>query len=372
MSFNDLESRCLVIAEAGVNHDGQIDKAFALVDAAVEAGADIVKFQIFSPKDLCADDAEKAPYQQEAVTNTESQQEMLSKLVLSQDEFSKIKNYTEERGVVFAATPFDHGSLAFLDGVMQPKFIKIGSGDLTNAPLLWNAAATQRPMIVSTGMASREEIASALDVIAHGYLSIDEPKKRNDFEAMHLQPNGMKVLSEKLCLLHCVSAYPTPMEEANIQGMVTLRNWFRMSVGYSDHTTRLDSGLVAVASGAKVIEKHLTLDRFAAGPDHAASLDPQGLKDYIKAIRDGERLLGSGEKSPNKVELANRTAARRGLKIKRALSRDHRLRPEDLSVKRPETGLSPFDYWDVIGKEIQSDVGQDTPINNELFERNDG
>ncbi|RED54103.1 N-acetylneuraminate synthase family protein [Aestuariispira insulae] len=347
-------SELRIIAEAGVNHDGDVKKALALVDTALTAKADYIKFQLFDPGQLTSAQAPLAPYQQaygaEKGTYGHGQQEMLRALSLTRDEVLEVKAYCDSLGIAFTATPFDLGNLAFLDRELDPPFIKIGSGDLTNAPLLHAAARTGREVILSTGMGMPDEVALALGVLAHGYLTSEIPAAATDFKALRATADAQQILFEKVTLLHCTTAYPTPMAEVNLRALETLRDQFGLPVGYSDHTLGADAAVAAVALGARVIEKHFTLDKGAAGPDHSASLEPVELTDFVERLHAMVRAMGTGEKKPSVGELENVTAARRSLVAATSIKPGDVFTEENLTVKRPSGGLSPALYWHILGR----------------------
>lgn len=352
-----------IIAEAGVNHDGDVEKALALVDVAAESGADCAKFQIFNVAMLTSRHARLAPYQAERGEGVDGgQAAMLERLALPGDAYRQIKARCRDRGIDFAATPFDFDSLAMLHRELDPPFIKIGSGDLTNAPLLFEAAKTGRRLIVSTGMANWDEIAKALGVIAFALTEEGVPGPAEDFRVRGWHPAAKAALLDHVTLLHCTTAYPTPLAEANMAAVATMRERFDLPVGFSDHTLGMEAGLMAVALGACVVEKHFTLDSSAPGPDHAASLEPEELHAFVKALRGVRAALGSGEKHTVKAELENKAAARRSVVAARPIPAGAVFSPDDLALKRPEDGLSPFSFWGLIGHKAKRDYQPDDPI----------
>ncbi|ANK82354.1 MAG: hypothetical protein TEF_17315 [Rhizobiales bacterium NRL2] len=324
----------LVIAEAGVNHNGDPELALELVRAAARAGADAVKFQTFDPDALVAADAATAAYQKRA-TGIDDQREMLRRLALPAAALAALYDCCGELGIEFLSTPFDAGSAETLAELGVDRF-KIGSGDVTNLPLLRQVAAYGRPVILSTGMADLAEIDEAVAALAP--------------------------VRDRLTILHCVSAYPTPVEQANLRAITTLRERYGGAVGYSDHTLGAAAALAAVALGAVAIEKHLTLDRTMAGPDHAASLEPDDFAAMAAGIREVAQALGSGEKIPQPDELETRAVARRGLKLKRDLPAGHVLTPGDIAVLRPETGLHPRHLDELAGRRLKAAGRAGAPI----------
>jgi N-acetylneuraminate synthase len=337
-----------IIAEAGVNHNGSLDMARRLVDAAAQAGADAVKFQTFRAADLVTASARKAPYQVTGGGSAESQLEMLRRLELDMDSHSGLAQACRNQGVEFMSTPFDLGSLELLLclGVNR---IKMASGELTNAPLLLRAAQSQKPVILSTGMSTLDEIRDALAVLAFGYTGTGHPG-REVFRDAYQTEEGQAALRERVTLLHCTSAYPAPFREVSLRTMSTLRAEFGVPVGISDHTEGTAVPVAAAALGAIVIEKHLTLDRAMAGPDHRASLEPKEFAFMVRSIREAEDALGTPAKVVSQGEQVNRPTARRSIVAAAAISAGEAFSELNIAIKRPGTGLSPMLYWDVIGK----------------------
>ena len=312
---------CYVIAEAGVNHDGDLEAALALVDAAVAAGADAVKFQTFVADELASPSAPKAAYQEETVGAAGSQLDMLRSLQLEREAFGHIRDRCRDRGIEFLSTPFDEPSLELLLGLGVPA-LKVGSGDVTNLPFLERIGASGLPVVLSTGMSTLDEVRAA--VAALGDIDV--------------------------VVLHCVSRYPTPPEIVNLRAMATLREALDVPVGFSDHTEGVDTAIAAVALGASVLEKHLTLDRARSGPDHRASLDPEQFTRYIATVRTVERALGDGEKVPAPGEAEVASVARKSVVIVRDLEAGHVLTADDLAVRRPGTGLPPAAVRELPGR----------------------
>ncbi|MCX8821677.1 N-acetylneuraminate synthase [Vibrio parahaemolyticus] len=340
----------LIIAEAGVNHNGQEELAFALVDAAHEAGADIVKFQTFKAKNLVTEEAKQAEYQ---VTNTkkqESQLAMLSRLELSYEIHHDLVKYCNSLGIEFLSTAFDLESLDFLVNDLGLTRLKLPSGELTNAPLVLAHARTGCDLIVSTGMATLSEIEAALGVIAFGYTAAqDEKPSMLGFQEAYASEAGQKALKEKVTILHCTTEYPAPMAEINLRSMDTLGRAFDLAAGYSDHSEGITIPIAAVARGAVLIEKHFTLDKNMEGPDHKASLEPQELGAMVKAIRQIEVALGSSVKTPTESEVKNKAVARKSLVAATDIKKGEELTEFNLTIKRPGSGLSPYRYWELIG-----------------------
>ena len=324
-----------IIAEAGVNHNGSFEMACQLVDAAKEAGVDCVKFQTFDSSALVSKNAKKAKYQQ-GTTGDGFQIDMLRKLELSYDEFIKIKEYCDKVGICFLSTPFDQASIEFLDSIDMP-FWKIPSGEVTNLPYLRSIAQTHKPVVMSTGMCNISEIKDAIDVLTnYGVGSIK--------------------------LLHCNTEYPTPYEDVNLKAMNTLKDIFGYEVGYSDHTKGIEVPIAAVAMGATIIEKHFTLDNNLEGPDHKASLEPHEMEMMVKGIRNIEKAIGSGDKTPSPSEIKNISVARKSVVACKNIKCGEVFTEENLTVKRPGTGISPMRWFDVVGKVAKRDFEEDELI----------
>lgn len=325
--------KVFIIAEAGVNHNGSIELAKQLVDKAVFAGVDCVKFQTFKAENLVNKEAKKADYQVNNTGNNDSQLSMLKKLELSFDNFVELKKYCDDKGIVFLSTPFDHESIEFLASLNMPIF-KIPSGEITNLPYLRKINSYKKEVILSTGMATIDEIQDAL-----------------------------KVLKDcKVTLLHCTTEYPCPYESVNMNAMLTLKNEFGLDVGYSDHTQGIEIPIMAVAMGAKVIEKHFTLDKNMEGPDHKASLEPHELKAMVDAIRNIEKAFGDGVKEPQEAEKKNITIARKSIVAKCDIKKGEILTEENITTKRPGNGISPMKWDEIIGTIANKDFQEDELI----------
>ena len=324
-----------IIAEAGVNHNGSFELACRLADAAKEAGADCVKYQTFKSENLVSKDAQKAEYQKKT-TGDSSQQDMLKKLELSYDSFVRLKEYCDKIGICFLSTPFDFESIDFLKSLDMP-FWKIPSGEVTNYPYLVALAKTGKPVVMSTGMCEMNEISDAIKV---------------------LKDNGTKDIK----LLHCNTEYPTPFEDVNLTAMKTMREAFSTEVGYSDHTKGIEVPIAAVALGATIIEKHFTLDRNMEGPDHKASLEPQELKQMVRSIRNIEKAIGTGDKTPSASEKKNITIARKSIVAKKEIKAGEIFTVENITVKRPGTGISPMRWNEVLGTKAVRDFNEDEKI----------
>lgn len=325
-----------IIAEAGVNHNGSLELAKKLVDAAKDAGADCVKFQTFVSKNIVSKNAVKAEYQKQQTEPEESQQDMLKKLELSFDEFVELNEYCKSISIEFMSTAFDFDSIDFLDG-LEMGIWKIPSGDITNLPYLIKIAKLNKPVILSTGMSTMEDIRSAIKA---------------------LKENG----ATELTVLHCTTEYPTPFEDVNLRAMNTIKEEFGVKVGYSDHTKGIEVPIAAVALGATVIEKHFTLDRNMEGPDHKASLEPNELKAMVDSIRHIELALGNGMKQPAESEKKNMAVARKSIIACKEIKSGEIFTEENLTVKRPGDGISPMRWFDIIGKPAPRDFEEDELI----------
>ncbi|WP_041484249.1 N-acetylneuraminate synthase [Desulfitobacterium metallireducens] len=330
------ENKTLIIAEAGVNHNGQLDTALKLVDVAAEAGVDAIKFQTFKSNNVVSKFAPKAAYQEKTTGTDETQLEMVKKLELSFENFRLIQNYCDQKDIIFLSTPFDLDSIDFLASLDLPIY-KVPSGEITNLPYLMKIACLDKPVIMSTGMSNLDEVGLALNV---------------------LRDNGAGTVT----LLHCNTQYPTLFEDANLKAMLALKERFGVTVGYSDHTLGIEAPIAAVALGATVIEKHFTLDKNMEGPDHKASLDPQELKAMVTAIRNVEVALGTGLKEPSDSELPNREVARKSIVAKRNITRGELLTEDNLTVKRPGNGISPMKWFEVLGTTANRDFCEDELI----------
>lgn len=356
-------NRTLIIAEAGVNHNGDLDTAIHLIDAAAEAGADMVKFQTFNAAKLAAASAIKADYQKRTTDGAETQLAMLTRLQLSEDAHHTLIARCAEKGISFLSTAGEVDSLRFLADDLKLPVIKLGSGEVTNAPLLLAAARSDARLILSTGMATLSEIETALGILAFGMQNADNSGAGRDaFAAALLIPEAFETLRARVSLMQCTTEYPSLVEDSNLRVMDTLRGAFGLEVGYSDHTEGNAVSIAAVACGATMIEKHFTLDRTMDGPDHAASIEPEALRELVLGIRQVEKALGTGIKRPSPVEQRNRPIVRRSVMATRDLPEGHVLTVGDMTVKRPGTGISPVDLWDCIGRRVTSPVAQDQAI----------
>ena len=328
--------RCFIIAEAGVNHNGDVLKAKNLIDIAKEAKVDAVKFQTWITEDLITKSVDKAEYQKKNTAIQESQFEMIKKLELSFKEFRELKKYADERNIIFLSTPDDEKSVDFLEELEMPAY-KIGSGELTNIFILKKIAKKGKPIILSTGMANLEEIQEAIDVI-------------------------YKTGNKELILLHCTSQYPTEYKDVNLRAMLTLKKKFNTIVGYSDHTMGILVPQLAVSLGAKVIEKHFTYDKNAIGPDHRCSLNPNELKDMVKIVRKVELILGNSIKTSTNEELEVKKLVRKTIVAKENILKGTKLTEDMLTLKRSKGNLEPKEIFTIIGKKTKKSIIKDEPI----------
>lgn len=351
-----------IIAEAGVNHNGSLELALQLIDAAAEAGADAVKFQTFRAERLVTKHATKAAYQKRATDPDESQFDMIRKLELDELEHERLIAHSRKRGIAFMSTPFDAGSLQLLTGRFGLDTIKVSSGDLTNAPFLLEIARAARQVILSSGMCTLGEVEAALGVLAFGFTAAaDVAPAPFAFEQAYASSEGQSALLQRVSVLHCTTEYPAPIAEVNLRAMDTMAQAFGLRTGYSDHTAGIHIPIAAVARGAVIIEKHFTLDRNLPGPDHKASLEPSELCDMVLAIRDIERSLGNGIKRPSESEWKNRLIARKSLVAAQPISRGE---PLVLACKRPGGGICPSRYWDMQGRPASRDYTIDEVIDD--------
>lgn len=329
----------LIIAEAGVNHNGSLAIAKQLIDAAVDAGVDIIKFQTFKADRLVSKDAKKAEYQKQNIGDgDDSQYRMLKKLELSEADHQELVAYCQDRNIQFWSTAFDLESIDFLHS-LGLQLWKIPSGEITNYPFIKKIASFHEPVIMSTGMCEVQDIENAMNV---------------------LLANGLT--KDQITILHCNTQYPTPMQDVNLKAMLTIKKNFGTVVGYSDHTRGIEVPIAAVALGAQVIEKHFTLDRTMPGPDHKASLEPEELKAMVSAIRDIELALGTGQKVVSDSERANIAVARKSIVAKTVIRKGEALTEDNLSVKRPGTGISPMRWEEVVGTKASKDYQPDELI----------
>lgn len=333
-------SHVLIIAEAGVNHNGSVETAKRMIDKAVEAGADVIKFQTFKSEKLVSKSAKQAEYQKKNIANAEndSQLDMLRKLELSESDHNELMDYCAKKQIRFFSTAFDMESIDYLHS-LQVGLWKIPSGEITNYPYLKKIAGFSEPVILSTGMCELQDVSEAISVLCD---------------------NGLR--KEQISLLHCNTEYPTPFEDVNLLAMNELREKFGVRVGYSDHTKGIEVPIAAVALGAEIIEKHFTLDRNMEGPDHKASLEPDELKAMVAAIRNIERALGNGHKRVSESERKNIAVARKSIVAARDIKAGEVFSETNLTVKRPGNGISPMRWEEVIGKIAKKDFQEDELI----------
>lgn len=333
-------NKVLIIAEAGVNHNGDMTIAKQLIDVAAEAGVDLVKFQTFKADDLVSKEAKQAEYQKKNIADgSDSQYDMLKRLELSHENHLELIAYCEEKGIEFFSTAFDLKGLEYLNSLGFSRF-KVPSGEITNYPYLMKLSEFGKPVILSTGMADLAEIKEALAVLKRG------------------------ISKENITVLHCNTEYPTPMEDVNLKAMNTISKECDVEVGYSDHTLGIEVPIGAVALGATVIEKHFTLDRSLPGPDHAASLEPAELKAMVQGIRNIEKAIsGNGVKSPSKSELKNKEIVRKSIHLFHDMGVGQTINSSDLVILRPASGISPMDWEKVIGKKLKRNVASNSPLN---------
>jgi|CXWL01.1.fsa_nt_gi N-acetylneuraminate synthase len=350
------QNKTYIIAEAGVNHDGNEKLALELVDIAVAAGADAVKFQLFSPEELVTKTAITAEYQAQNLNDSNVlQYEMLKRLSLPDGAMLRLAEYCKKSGIDFLCTPFDFKSLEYLVKNTSMPYLKLASGEVTNSPFLLAAARTKMPIILSTGMANIAEIGEALSVLYFGYNSSSGYPKN-----FSVTLEMLDYLRDKVTLLHCVSQYPAPISSMNLKAIDSLRDRFSLRVGLSDHSLGINMAVAAVARGATVIEKHFTYDVKAAGPDHIASLSPSALKEMIAAIREVEQGLGSGEKICQPEEENTKSIARRSVVAAVGIAKGELFSEENIVCKRPASGgVAPNRFWDLLGKKAKRDYAAD-------------
>lgn len=325
-----------IIAEAGVNHNGNLDIAKKMIDEASKTGVDAIKFQTFKTENLVCKGAKKAEYQKNNTDNKENQFEMLKRLEFSYEDFKELNEYCKLKDIMFLSSPFDLESIEMLKK-LDIEIFKVPSGEIENVPYLREISKCNKKIILSSGMCNLSDIEFAIEI---------------------LEKEGAKDIS----ILHCNTEYPTPMEDVNLKAMETIKKAFSYEVGYSDHTEGIEIPIAAVALGAKIIEKHFTLDKSMEGPDHAASLTPKELKDMVCAIRNIEKALGNGRKIPSKSESKNKDIARKSIVSKRPIKKGEIFSLENITTKRPGTGISPKRFDEIIGKEAFKDFNEDEMI----------
>ena len=355
-----------IIAEAGVNHNGSKDMALRLVDAAVAARADAVKFQTFRAADIAVAELDKAGYQKDTTDPGESQIDMLRRLELSWESHRDLVDHCRVAGIEFMSTAFDIPCLEFLVNEAGVRRIKIPSGEIDNAPLLLAAARTGLPIILSTGMSTLDDVAMALGVLSIGAQTLGENPRptASELAAAARGQNGFARLSGHVTLLQCTSAYPTPLDDVNLRAMGTLGERFKLQVGFSDHSQGTVAAVAAVALGATILEKHFTLDRSLPGPDHAASLVPDELAAMVEQVRGVEKALGSFEKGPTGDEVKTREVVRKRLVAARGLKPGEPLDEAAIAIKRAPRGISPLHYWELLGTTAKRAYRADEPFDS--------
>ena len=335
-----MKNKVTIIAEAGVNHNGELDKALQLIEVAAIAGADFVKFQTFKTENLVDKKAQKASYQEKNINDVGSQFDMLKKLEIPEEWYEQLISHCNKNNIGFLSTGFDEECVDFLDEIGCLLF-KVPSGDITNKRYLEHIALKGKPMVISTGMATTDEIKDALDTCKE-----------------------MGVKLSDITVLHCNTQYPTPFEDVNLMAMLAIANEFDVAIGYSDHTMGIEVPIAAVALGATLIEKHFTLDRSLPGPDHKASLEPLELKAMVASIRNIEMALsGSGKKEPSLSEINNKTAARKSIHLTSDISAGTTIKEAHLKMLRPGDGISPMEIDNVIGKVARKDLSANSKLN---------
>jgi len=353
-----------VIAEAGVNHNGDLGLARQLIDIAATCGADAVKFQSFHAERLVSGSADKAEYQIRTTGAAESQLDMVRKLELSESQHFELGEHAKVKGIQFLSTPFDVESLDLLTNRMGLTTIKIASGEITNAPFLLAISRAAKKVILSTGMSTMDEIEAALSVLAFGFSekeSSDVPRPKDLLHAFRSMKESAG-FRDRVTLLHCTSEYPAPAAEVNLRAMITMNHRFGLPTGYSDHTAGIHIALAAVALGAVIVEKHFTIDKSLPGPDHMASVEPDELETLIRQIRDVEKCLGDGVKRPSESELKTRLIARRSLVVSKDVAKGEVFTEDNLTCKRAGGGSSPFDYWNLLGKRARRSYKTDESV----------
>jgi N-acetylneuraminate synthase len=357
-----MAERVLIIAEAGVNHNGSLDLARLLIDKAVSVGADVVKFQSFVAEEVVGCFAKKAEYQVRTTPSDESQLEMVRKLQLSVSDHEALIDHCQKRHIRFLSAPFDLPSVRMLTDRFNLPLIKIPSGELTNLPLLFEVGRRQKDVLLSTGMATIGEIEDALAVLAFGFVTADPVPSLSEAYEVYFSSVGQDSLRTHVQLLQCTTEYPTPYVDVNLRAIDTLRQAFGLPVGLSDHTEGIHVAVAAVARGATTIEKHFTLDRNMVGPDHAASLEPDAFREMVTAIRQIEAALGDGRKRTQASEYKNKAVARKSLVAAVPILRGTHFSESNLAIKRPGYGISPMKWREVLGRAASRDFERDEPI----------
>tara|TARA_A100001011_G_scaffold396367_1_gene494025 strand:- start:490 stop:1569 length:1080 start_codon:yes stop_codon:yes gene_type:complete len=358
-------NKVYIIAEAGVNHNGDIELAKNLIDIAYSAGADAVKFQIFKAENLATPKAKKAKYQLNTTNKKESQLKMLQSLELKNEEYLLLKKYAKKLGIDFLVSAFDQESLKFILDDLKVKKLKIPSGEITNGPFILEHAKSGLDIILSTGMSDLNEIKRALSVIAFGYLYPSELKKPNkkNFELAYESIEGKNLIKKKVTILHCTTEYPAPIIDLNLKAIDSMRNYFDTKIGYSDHSKTILASLVSASLNIDVIEKHFTIDQKLDGPDQKASLSPTELKTMISSIRQIEKMMGDGKKKASKSELKNIVIARKSMVASKDIKKGQVLSKKNITFKRAGEGKSPMDFWDILNTKANKNFKKNEIIN---------
>lgn len=351
-----------IIAEAGVNHNGSLELAHKLIDAAVFAGADAVKFQTFKAENIVTKTAPKAEYQKKTTGNEQGQFEMLKALELDESVYFELLEHAKNSKIDFLSTPFDIESLNFLFNELGLDTLKIPSGEITNAPLIFEGAKKADKIILSTGMSTMQEVEDALSIIALALVCPEKTPEKENFASVLNSAEGQKRLKECVTLLHCTSEYPAPPETINLSAMYDLRDTFGLAYGLSDHSDGIAIPVTAVGMGATLIEKHFTLDKTLDGPDHKASLEPNELKEMIQNIRIIEQAIGTGKKKPFEIEKKTAFVVRKSLVAAKPIKKGEIFTEKNVTTKRPANGLSPFKFWKLLGASADKDYKTDEPL----------
>jgi sialic acid synthase SpsE len=355
-------TKTTIIAEIGVNHNGDLGVAKRLIETAAVAGCDVVKFQTFDPQKLVVKDAATVGYQQ-VNTGEKSQKTMLSALSIPLDWYDELLDFSSSAGLRFASTGFDIYSVSFLKDLGVP-FLKIPSGEITNAPLLAHIARQRLPILLSTGMSTSEEIDTALSIIYWGLKSQEDPTSLLQVKSFYTasRASALEYLRQWVTVLQCTSQYPTPPSLANLKCISTIRAEFGLETGFSDHTLGILAPIIAVSLDATVIEKHITLDRSMPGPDHRASLEPSELTEMVRSIRETELLMGDGIKKPTVEEIDQKDRVRQSIVVSRGMSKDQIITSSDIGTTRLDHGLSAIHYWDTLGRKTTRDYEPGDPL----------
>ncbi|MDZ5471964.1 N-acetylneuraminate synthase [Bacillus sp. 31A1R] len=354
--------KTFIIAEAGVNHNGSLKLAMRLVDAAVQAGADAIKFQTYKTENLVTRSARQAIYQKKNIGKHSTQFEMLKELELDYSQFLILKKYCDKQNILFMSTPFDLVSVDFLIKDLSLKMIKVPSGEITNAPYLYRIASLGvKNIILSTGMSTIEEIHNALAFLAYGF-SLKSNPTYSKVKEFYQTNEAKEILKNRISILHCTTEYPAPFNEINLGAIDVIRDTFNLEVGLSDHSEGILVPIAAVSKGSTIIEKHFTLDKSLPGPDHKASLNPEELKEMIDSIRIIEVAIGKKVKQPTKTESKNKEIVRKSLVAAKKIKKGELFTFDNLTVKRPGFGKEPYYFWDYIGRAAEKDYEEDEVI----------